>query len=168
MPYPKIGLAQIEIVTHSNVAAARAELRKIPAGVDPDGEVTLANWNLSMLERDWPTAEKCLADFPAEEFPDAGPKSFYQAQTALARGDVELARTLFEKLRPALESDVRAHPENSATHSALGRLYAFIGRKRTPFGKVAMALNSVRRAPTPSTDRRARATWLSFTRSRAR
>ena len=53
----------------------------------------------------------------------------YQAQIALARGDVELARTLFEKLRPALESDVRAHPEDSATHSALGRLYAFIGRK---------------------------------------
>jgi hypothetical protein len=41
---PEIGLAQIEIVTHiSNVAAARAELRKIPAGVDPDGEVTLAS-----------------------------------------------------------------------------------------------------------------------------
>ena len=82
-----------------------------------------------MLERDWPTAEKCLADFPAEEFPDGGPKSFYQAQTALARGDVGLARTLFEKVRPALESDVRAHPENSATHAALGRLYAFMGRK---------------------------------------
>ena len=76
VPYPKIGLAQIEIVTHSNLAAARAELRKIPAGVDPDGEVTLANWNLSMLERDWPTAEKCLADFPAEEFPDAWSEEF--------------------------------------------------------------------------------------------
>jgi len=129
MPYPKIGLAEIEIVTHSNLAAARAWLREIPAGVDPDGEVTLANWNLSMLERDWPTAEKCLADFPAEEFPDGGPRSFYQAQTALARGDVGLARTLFEKVRPALESDVRAHPEDSATHAALGRLYAFMGRK---------------------------------------
>jgi len=129
VPYAKINLAKIEIVTHSNLAAAKAWLRKIPAGVDPDGEVTLANWNLSMLERDWPTAEKCLADFPAEEFPDAGPKSFYQAQTALARGDVELARTLFEKLRPALESDVRAHPENCDSHAALGRLYAFMGRK---------------------------------------
>ncbi|PYK72408.1 MAG: hypothetical protein DME42_09130 [Verrucomicrobia bacterium] len=73
--------------------------------------------------------EKCLADFPAEAFPDAGPKSFYRAQTALARGDVELARTLFEKVRPALESDVRAHPENSDSHAALGRLYAYMGRK---------------------------------------
>jgi len=129
MPYAKIGLAQIEIVTHGNVAAARAWLREIPAGVDPDGEVTLANWNLSMLERDWAAAEKWLGSFPSDEFPDAGPKSFYQAQIALARGDVGLARTLFEKVRPALESDVRAHPEDCATHAALGRLYAFMGRK---------------------------------------
>jgi tetratricopeptide (TPR) repeat protein len=42
---------------------------------------------------------------------------------------VGLARTLFEKVRPALESDVRAHPEDSGTHAALGRLYAFMGRK---------------------------------------
>src|SRR4029453_9256307 len=126
MPYAKIGLAQIEIVTHGNVAAARAWLGEIPAGVDPDGEVTLANWNLSMLERDWPTAEKCLADFPAEEFPDGGPKSFFQAPTPLARREVGLAPSLFEKVRPALESDVRAHPEDSGTHAALGRLYAFM------------------------------------------
>jgi tetratricopeptide (TPR) repeat protein len=82
-----------------------------------------------MLERDWAAAEKWLGSFPSDEFPDAGPKSFYQAQTALARGDVGLARTLFEKVRPALESDVRAHPEDSGTHAALGRLYAYMGRK---------------------------------------
>ena len=129
VPFAKMSLAQIEIVAHSNVAAARAWLQKIPAGVDPDGDVTLANWNLSMLERDWVTAEKWLADFPSDEFPETGPKSFYQAQTALARGDMGLARTLFEKVRPALESDVRAHPENSDSHAALGRLYAYMGRK---------------------------------------
>jgi TolB-like protein/Tfp pilus assembly protein PilF len=129
MPFAKVNLASIEIVTNCNVAAARAWLQKIPAGVDPDGDVTLANWNLSMLERDWATAEKWLADFPSDEFPETGPKSFYQAQTALARGDMELARTLFEKVRPTLESDVRAHPENPDSHAALGRLYAYMGRK---------------------------------------
>ena len=129
LPFPRINLAKIEVVTNCNLAAARAWLRDIPAGVDPDGGVTLANWNLSMLERDWATAEKWLAGFPADEFPEAGPKSFYQAQTALARGDMGLARTLFEKVRPSLESDVRAHPENSDSHAALGRLYAYMGRK---------------------------------------
>ena len=129
LPFARVNLAKIEIVTNCNLAAARAELRKIPAGVDPDGMVTLANWDLSMLERDWSTAEKWLASFPSDEFPEVGPKSFYQAQTALARGDMELARTLLEKVRPILESDVRAVPESCDKHAALGRLYAYMGRK---------------------------------------
>jgi tetratricopeptide (TPR) repeat protein len=128
-PIPREGLAEIEIVANRNLAAARAKLQEIPAGVDPDGLVTLANWNLSMLERDWATAEKWLVDFPSEEFPHAGPKSFYQAQTVLARGEVALARTLFEKLRPTLESNVRDHPEDASQHAALGLLYGYLGRK---------------------------------------
>ena len=128
-PRPRVGLAQIEVVANCDLAAARAKLREIPAGVDPDGVVTLPNWNLSMLERDFATAEKWLADFPSDKFPGASPKSFYQAQTALARGDVELARTLFEKVRPALESNVRDHPAAARHHGALGILYGYMGRK---------------------------------------
>ena len=127
--FPRIGLAQIEVVANCDLRAARAQLREIPAGVDPDGEVTLANWNLSMLERDWVGAEKWLADFPSDAFPDAGPKSYYQAQIALARGDVELARPLLEKGRPALESNVRNHPDDASEHAALGILYGYMGRK---------------------------------------
>jgi len=129
VPFPIIGLAQIEVVANFDLAGARTRLREIPAGADPEGAVTLANWNLSMLERDWPTAEKCLADFPSDEFPEVGLKSYYQAQTALARGDLKLARTLFEKVRPALESNVRDHPEQANHHAALGILYAYMGRK---------------------------------------
>jgi serine/threonine protein kinase/cytochrome c-type biogenesis protein CcmH/NrfG len=128
-PRLRVGLAQIEVVANCDLAAARAKLREIPAGVDPDGVVTLPNWNLSMLERDFATAEKWLADFPSDKFPGASPKSFYQAQTALARGDVELARTLFEKVRPALESNVRDHPAAARHHAALGILYGYMGRK---------------------------------------
>jgi TolB-like protein/class 3 adenylate cyclase len=129
LPYPRIGLAYIEVVANCDLAAAKAKLREIPAGVDPDGEVTLANWNLSMLERDWAAAEKWLADFPSDEFPGASPRNFYQAQTALARGDVELARTLFEKVRPAFEGEMRDHPEDARNHAALGIIYGYMGRK---------------------------------------
>jgi serine/threonine protein kinase/Flp pilus assembly protein TadD len=128
-PFPTIGLAQTEIVANFDLAAARVMLQEIPAGVDPDGVVTLASWNLSMLERDWARAEKRLADFPADEFPDAAPKSFYQAQTALARGDMALSHTLLEKVRPAFERKVRDHPDASGDHAALGILYAYMGRK---------------------------------------
>jgi tetratricopeptide (TPR) repeat protein len=129
MPFAKMSLAEIEVVANCNLAGSRAWLQEIPAGVDPDGMITLANWNLSMLERDWATAERWLADFPSDEFPDVAPKSFYQAQTALARGEVELARNLFEKVRPALEDNVRDHPDTANHHSALGILYAYMGRK---------------------------------------
>ena len=129
-PFPKIGLAQIEIVASFDLAAARAKLREIPAGVDPDGVVTLANWNLSMLERDWATAEKWLTDFPSDEFPDVGPKSFYQAQTALARGDVERARTLFEKVRPVLEKNVRDHPDDRRRPCCSGNTLRLHGTER--------------------------------------
>jgi TolB-like protein/class 3 adenylate cyclase/Flp pilus assembly protein TadD len=156
VPFAKISLADIEVVANRNLAAAKAWLQEIPAGVDPDGEVTLANWNLSMLERDWAAAEKRLASFPSDEFADAGPKSFYQAQVALARGDVELAHTLFEKVRPGLESDVRDRPHDSITHAALGRLYAYMGRKQDAIREARQgvelspektdALNGVQRA----------------------
>lgn len=129
VPFPKLGLAQIEVVANCDLAAAKARLREIPAGVDPDGEVTLAKWNLSMLERDFATAEKQLAAFPSDEFPEVGPKSFYQAQTALARGDAEFAHALFEKLMPVWENNVRDHPEQPMDHAALGILYSYLGRK---------------------------------------
>jgi Flp pilus assembly protein TadD len=97
-----------------------------------------------------------LASFPSDEFPDAGPKNFYQAQVALARGDVELAHTLFEKVRPGLESDVRDRPHDSITHAALGRLYAYMGRKQDAIREARQgvelspektdALNGVQRA----------------------
>jgi len=128
-PHPKEGLAEIEVVAKSNLAAARARLQEIPSNLNPDGVITLANWNLSMLERDWSAAEKWLADFPSNDFPEARPKSFYQAQTALARGDVELARSLFEKMRTVLESAVRDHSDLANEHSALGILYGYLGRK---------------------------------------
>ena len=129
VPFAKMGLSQIEVVANGDLPAARAWLQKIPAGVDPDGEVILANWNLSMLERDWTAAEKWLDDFPSDEFPDAGPKSYYRAQTAMARGAVELAQSLFEKSRSALEMNVRDHPDDAGSHAALGILYAYLGQK---------------------------------------
>jgi tetratricopeptide (TPR) repeat protein len=129
VPYAKIGLAEIEVVANRDLQAARTWLQKIPAAVDPEGDVTLAHWNLSMLERDWWTAEKWLNGFPADEFSDAGPKSYYLAQTALARGDLELAHTLFENGRPSLEGEARIHPDEPTAHAALGLLYAYLDRK---------------------------------------
>jgi TolB-like protein/Tfp pilus assembly protein PilF len=127
----KVGLAYLEVFRNSNPAAGRRILQKIPAGIDPDGMVTEARWDLAMLERDYPTAEKILADFPGENFAHAegAPKTFFQGRVALARGDAQVAQRLFTAAAQAFEEWMRDHPDDPNSHVYLARVYAYMGRK---------------------------------------
>jgi serine/threonine protein kinase/Tfp pilus assembly protein PilF len=125
---PKVGLAYLEVVRNSNPAAGSKILQTIPAGADRDGAITLARWDLAMLERDYAAAEKILTDSPLEDFPDA-PKPFYQGRIALARGDIESAQRYFAATAPTIEARVRNDPEVAERHAELGLLYAYMQRK---------------------------------------
>ena len=127
----QVGLAYVEFFRGGHLAAGNEILRKIPAGNDPDASVTFARWVFSMLERDFTTAEKVLAEYPSEEFPPPmrNPKIYYQAMTALARGDAALAQSLFEKARPHFELRLQDHPDDPVFLGRLGKLYAYLGRK---------------------------------------
>jgi serine/threonine-protein kinase len=130
--FGRIYLAYIEVIRNGNAASAKAILQKIPSGINPQGDVTDTTWDLSMLERDFASAQKILDTFPSdEEFPtaDRAPKAFYQGCTALARGDTELAQHFFETVRPIFEGKVRDHPDDEWRHARLARLYAYLGRK---------------------------------------
>jgi tetratricopeptide (TPR) repeat protein len=128
---PKIGLAYLEVVQNGNPAAGRKILQNIPAGIDRNGMVTEARWDLAMLERDYATAEKILIDSPLEDLPNAGdaPKTFYQGRTALARGDIESAQRYFAAARPDMEKRMRDNPDVLERHAQLGLLYAYMPRK---------------------------------------
>jgi eukaryotic-like serine/threonine-protein kinase len=128
---PKVGLAYLEVFRNGNPAAGSKILQNIPAGIDRDGIITLARWDLAMLERDYATAEKVLADSPLEAFPWAfhAPKTFYQGRTALARGDIESAQRYFDAARTAIEKRVRDDPDLAERHARLGLLYAYMQRK---------------------------------------
>ncbi len=126
---PKIGLANLEVFRNGNPAAGRKILQDIPANCDPDGSVTLARWDLAMLERDYATAEKVLTDSPLEDFPGDAPKTFYQGRIALARGDIESAQRYFAAARPDIEKRVRDNPEVAGRHARLGLLYGYMRRK---------------------------------------
>ena len=81
-------------------------------------------WELHMLKRDFDMAAKVSG-----QIKDTDSRSFCQASTALARGDVALARRLFDALRPAFEANVRESPDDAERHARLGKLYGYLGRK---------------------------------------
>jgi TolB-like protein/DNA-binding winged helix-turn-helix (wHTH) protein/Flp pilus assembly protein TadD len=125
---PKVRLAYLEVVRNSNPAAGSKILQRIPAGADRDGGITLARWDLAMVERNYATAETILTDSSFEDFFDA-PKTFYQGRLALARGDIESAQRYFAAATPAFESRMRDDPDVAERHAELGLLYAYMQRK---------------------------------------
>jgi TolB-like protein/tRNA A-37 threonylcarbamoyl transferase component Bud32/Flp pilus assembly protein TadD len=129
--YAKVGLAYLEVFQNGNPAAGRKILQNIPSGIDPDGVVTGARWDLAMLERDYARAEKILTDFPLENFPNPGdaPKTYYQGRLALARGDIEGAQRYFAAATPVIEKCVHDNPNDPNPPAQLGLLYAFMHRK---------------------------------------
>jgi serine/threonine protein kinase/Flp pilus assembly protein TadD len=126
----RIGLAYLELFRNNSPAAGRSILQSLPPGIDPHGMVTEARWDLAMLERDYASAEKILADFGLEIFPAGGaPRTFYQGCTALAHGDVESAQRYFAAATPAIEKRAREDPSDPERHAQVALLYAYMQRK---------------------------------------
>ena len=124
----------------------KSTLEEIPAGVDPDGSVTAARWDVAMLERDYSSAKKILETSSTNEisYSIAGltPKVFLEGCTYLAQGDNANAQKAFEQARPAFEAAVKEAPESAERHASLGWLYALMGRKNDAIteGKRAVEL----------------------------
>jgi TolB-like protein/DNA-binding winged helix-turn-helix (wHTH) protein/Tfp pilus assembly protein PilF len=129
--HPKIGLAYLEVFRNGNPAAGRKMLEHLPASVESEGLVAVSRWDLAMLERDYATAEKILADVPLENFSPAGEaaKPYYQGRMALARGDLDSAQRFFAAATPDFEKRMRDNPGVAARHAELGLLYAYLQRK---------------------------------------
>ncbi len=128
---PKIGLAYLEVFRNGNPAAGRKILENIPASVATRGMMTVSRWDLAMLERDFTTAEKILAEAPLDDFPAAGgvPRTYYQGRLARARGDIESAQRCLASVRADAEKWVRDNPDSAERHGYLGLLFAYMQRK---------------------------------------
>ncbi len=139
----KIQRGYIEYFWKGSTAPIKAALDSIPANVDPDGIVTFARWDVSLMDRDPAAAEKALAAYRLETITSQPgiplPKSYLQACIDLVRGDNKRAQINFEAARPALEKTVADSPQDAPRHAQLGLLYALMGRKED-------ALREARRA----------------------
>ena len=145
----KIQRGYIEFFAKGYTASIKAALESIPANIDPDGVVTFARWDVSLMDRDPAAAERALASCRLETItsqPGAPlPKSYLQGCIDLVRNDAARARIDFEAARPALEKTVADSPQDATRHAQLGLLYAFMGRKEEALreGRRAVELKPV-------------------------
>ena len=142
----KIQRGYIVFYWKGSTASIKAAVQSLPPNLDPDGVVTFARWDVSLMDRDTDGAEKALANSPLNTIlSQTGvplPKEYLQACVFLVRGDTARAQTGFEAARPKIEKLVADSPESGTRRAQLGLLYAFLGRKEDALreGKRAMEL----------------------------
>jgi len=147
----KIQRAYVEFFWKGNTAPLKTALQSFPPNFDPDGVVTLARWDVSLMHRDPDAAEKALNSSNLEAFTSQIglplPKSYLQACIDLVRGDAAKAQTEFETARPLIEKLVAESPQDGTRRAQLGLLYAFLGRKEDALreAKQAMELKPITR-----------------------
>jgi TolB-like protein/Flp pilus assembly protein TadD len=145
----KIQRGYIDFFWKGSTAPIKAAVDSLPPNLDPDGVVTFARWDVSLMDRDVAAADRALAacqlDTIASQTGVSLPKSYLQACVDLVRGDAAKAQTEFEAARPFLEKTVANSPQDGVRRAQLGLLYAFLGRKDDALreGKRAMELKPI-------------------------
>jgi TolB-like protein/Flp pilus assembly protein TadD len=145
----KIQRAYIEFFWKGSTAPIKAAVESLPPNLDPDGVVTFARWDVSLMNRDANAAEKaltaCQLDTVASQTGVPLPKSYLQACVDLVRGNATKAHAEFEAARPAIEKTVANSPQDGIRRAQLGLLYAFLGRKDDALreGQRAMELKPI-------------------------
>jgi hypothetical protein len=145
----KIQRAYIEFFWKGSTAPIKAALKSLPPNLDPDGVVTFARWDVSLMDRDVVAADQALASCQLDTINSQTgcplPKSYLQACVDLVRGDAAKAHAEFEAARPSIEKIVANSPQDGVRRAQLGLLYAFLGRKEDALreGKHAMELKPI-------------------------
>ena len=140
----KIQRGYTEFFWKGGTSPIKAALESIPGSLDPDGIVTFARWDVSLMDRDPAAAEKALAACRLDTISSQPgvplPKSYLQACIDLVRQDKTGAQKNFEAARPAFEKTVIDSPQDATRHAQLGLLYAFMGRKEDALREAHRAL----------------------------
>ncbi|HEY4758022.1 MAG TPA: hypothetical protein VIH43_05650, partial [Chthoniobacterales bacterium] len=142
----RIQRAYIEFFSKGTTAPIKAVVDSLPPNLDPDGVVSFARWDVSLMNRDVVGADRALAacqlDTIASQTGAPLPKSYLTACVDLVRGDRAKAKAEFEASRAAIEKTAADSPQDGVRRAQLGLLYAFLGRKEDALreGQHAMEL----------------------------
>ncbi|PYL31935.1 MAG: hypothetical protein DMF39_00890, partial [Verrucomicrobia bacterium] len=145
----KIQRAYVEFFWKGSTERIKAALESLPPNLDPDGIVTYARWDVSLMDRDVAAADRALATCQLDTINSQTgvplPKSYLQACIDLVRGNTAKAQAEFEAARPSIEKLVADSPKDGTRRAQLGLLYAFLGRKEDALreGRRAMELKPI-------------------------
>ncbi len=133
----------VMLQTSGDLDAASKALAMIPAGVDPDGSVTFARWQLALVRRQPDAALAALEHAPAllvNSWPSTRvPVALLRAQALVQKSEIGPARTAFLEAQKALERLLDQPRAQTEAQSYLALVYAGLGQKEA-------ALKSGRRA----------------------
>ena len=111
----------------------RDVLKKFPEMEFAGGQTPWRVW-IALLDRDYPSAEKFLANSPRQDFQDIDfsfyfPKSWYEAMIAREKGDSAKAMTAFRECRGIVAQRLVVKPEHARTIAVLAQVDASLGQK---------------------------------------
>ena len=126
--------AQIALAARGDFSVAEDMLATVPAGLDPDGLISLARVNVWLLQRRFSEALQVVQHCPSEILHPNGiapvPKAFSEGMIYLFMHENKKARDAFEGARPAAEQLLRESPEDPARHVLLAQLLVGLGDKK--------------------------------------
>ena len=129
----KAQIGYVEFWKNGSTARLKSEMAAVPPGKDPDGAVTSARFDASMINRDAAEADRAIAASPLDTLSYFNgvdtPRSFFLGAIALLRGDQATATQELEKTRDFFGSLVRQSPDVPDRHAFLGLVCAFLGEK---------------------------------------
>ncbi|MEY2530029.1 MAG: hypothetical protein QOI96_114 [Verrucomicrobiota bacterium] len=138
--------AKLALEWKGDLSVSEKFLSEIPAGVDPEGIVTLSRINILNLQRRFAEALRLVEKMPEETVHGEGtapiPKAFFEGILHIMLGEKDKARADFERARVIVEKSVRDVPDDSGRHAQLGAIFAGLGRKEEAIreGKRAVEL----------------------------
>jgi TolB-like protein len=127
------GSAMIALASHGDVAQATALMARVPANVDPQGQVRFVRYKIALRTRDFAKAVTVLDGAPDWILTDPVHRPVATAGlrgVALeAVGDVTAVHREFEVAIRLLEKEISAGRSEPSIHAALGRAYAGLDRR---------------------------------------
>jgi serine/threonine protein kinase/tetratricopeptide (TPR) repeat protein len=126
--------ARLDIDWKGDMSTMEKLLAQNSKSEDPDGKISLAQYQLKLLQRKCDEALLALtmsrrSDFQGWNGTAPFPRPFLVAQAHWLAHDEVKARSSFEEAQHIVEQRVRENPLDASYHALLGQIFAGLGRK---------------------------------------